>query len=643
MAFTTIASITWGSSPPIPATFYYESQRNGSAMEYKVKVVLGAVQGERYFGFPIYLQTTLDGVLKDTHTLKAASPSQWSDGSISYTSGWLSVPNKYSGTVGVRFRLYSGSGSTRDNYYPNKNETYSLPVEAQISTLTITSGYAGQDISLSVTRYGDQYTHDILYTYDGNDVTVCSGDTGDTYTVTPSWATIVQSFPSAQAVSMTFTINTYSEGTLVGTASYPITCPIRSDDYGPTAALTVSLDNTASVVLAGWGEAVAGYTKLAWDGSGSSAAGGASITNYAFAFGSITATGATSSGTTGVLQTVGTIVPTLTVTDSRGFTDTVTLTGIEVYQYNPPIITAASAVRCDSGGTPDEEGTYLKCDASITISDVNSHNTKTVTVAYKQEGGAWSSPVTVTLPATVGGGGISVAHSYAVKITATDAVGNSYNVELAVPTATITLHMRTGGLGVGIGKYVESDNLFDVAWDTTLEQDLSVGGDAGVTGDMAVGGDTSVTGDLDVGGAFTVGGQPLEIDLENDVTGILKPANGGLGSSSYVDISSELTFNKSSGSSTVSSHTAYKWGKLVQVTINLSTTASISAGSTMWFGLMNGHSPLMNATGFAYIGSSGAYVTAARIATTGNVRVHQLVGTVASGTTVSICITYLEA
>lgn len=77
---TSLASnVTWGASygsPTITVSFDYEYQRSGADMQYRIKTTVNAVSGQRYFGYPIYQDITLDGTKKETKTLKSASPSQ---------------------------------------------------------------------------------------------------------------------------------------------------------------------------------------------------------------------------------------------------------------------------------------------------------------------------------------------------------------------------------------------------------------------------------------------------------------------------------------------------------------------------------------------------------------------------------------
>ena len=125
MSYSSLGTVNWGTGPVIPVTISYDYQRSGSTMQYRIRVSLASITGASYFGYPIYLGLTLDGsAVVGSYTVKAASPNQWSS-PITYDSGWVNVYGKTSGTTSLRVRLYSGSGSSRDNTY-----AYSLPVSS---------------------------------------------------------------------------------------------------------------------------------------------------------------------------------------------------------------------------------------------------------------------------------------------------------------------------------------------------------------------------------------------------------------------------------------------------------------------------------------------------------------------------------
>ena len=142
-------------------------------MQYRIYVTVAPLTGASYFGYPIYLSVTVDGgSVCSGHTLKAASPSRWSS-AIEYDSGWVTAAGAV-GTAPLGIRLYSASGSARDDSYG-----YALPVERveDIGDFSLTAGDAviGQTGTLTLTRPGYGYSFTFSYALGSASGTLSSG------------------------------------------------------------------------------------------------------------------------------------------------------------------------------------------------------------------------------------------------------------------------------------------------------------------------------------------------------------------------------------------------------------------------------------------------------------------------------------
>lgn len=366
MSYTALDSIQWGGVPKIGVSFGYDSRRSGSAMQYRIYVTVAPLTGASYFGYPIYLSVTVDGgSVCSGHTLKAASPSRWSS-AIEYDSGWVTAAGAV-GTAPLGIRLYSGSGSARDDSYG-----YALPVERveDIGDFSLTAGDAviGQTGTLTLTRPGYGY-------------------------------------------SFTFS---YVLGAASGTLS--------------SAALR-TVSSSAGRVVYQW-----------------------------------------------------TLRPTVTVTDSRGRSVTVTGEAVTVAAYYPPAITASMAARCAADGTEKDDGAYLKVKCAAQCADVQGHNTVVLRARFRPVGGAWSG-YTALLPGAeqLLGGGLDSGTSYEVELSAEDTVGNVRVVRYTAATSRVTLHLRAGGMGAAFGKYAEQEAL-ECVWPAVFYGDVAVSGALTVNG-----------------------------------------------------------------------------------------------------------------------------------------------------------------
>ena len=245
---TTIATdVQWGSGPKIYFDFSYEKKREGSTQYYRISVSCDPVNGDSYFGFPIYVEISLDGVSKTSFTLKNVSPSQWYS-AISTTTDWLSVSNKTSGTTNLSIRVYSGLGSIRaDGKY-----SYSLAIDPAASTISCTPANIESNPTITISRASSNFTHTITYQFGTLSGTI---DTKTSDTSITSWtipAEFYAQIPNAKTGEGTLTCITYSGNTQIGA---PTTCKlsVTTDETKckPTVSGTVVDINDETIAVTG--------------------------------------------------------------------------------------------------------------------------------------------------------------------------------------------------------------------------------------------------------------------------------------------------------------------------------------------------------------------------------------------------------
>ena len=317
MSYTALDSIQWGGVPKIGVSFGYDSRRSGSAMQYRIYVTVAPLTGASYFGYPIYLSVTVDGgSVCSGQTLKAASPSRWSS-AIEYDSGWVTAAGAV-GTAPLGIRLYSGSGSARDDSYG-----YALPVERveDIGDFSLTAGDAviGQTGTLTLTRPGYGYSFTFSYALGAASGTLSSGAlrtvSSSAGRVVYQWTvpeSLAGELPETTHGTGTVTVKVYSGGTPVGSLSAAFTAYVP-ETMRPTAALTTEVVNDGTAAES-WGLCVQGVSRIRYAAT-AAAQGGASVRSVQFRFAGQELTG--TAGTTAVIGISGTLRPTVTVTDSQ--------------------------------------------------------------------------------------------------------------------------------------------------------------------------------------------------------------------------------------------------------------------------------------------------------------------------------------
>ena len=243
---TIATNVQWGSNPYISFDFSYEKRRDGSTQYYKLTVTCNPVTGARYFGYPIYLDVTVAGVRVLTRTLKEANPSQWSS-SITYTSDWIAVANKTTGTTTIRIRLYSGSGSTREKTYD-----YSLAVDPAASKISATDANIESTSTISITKYDTGFTTSVAYKAAGQSsytaIWTKESRTSYGWTVPKSLYSLI---PGKREIEITLRCQTYSGDTLIGKETCTLMATTSESKCKPSVSVTAVDTNENTIALTG--------------------------------------------------------------------------------------------------------------------------------------------------------------------------------------------------------------------------------------------------------------------------------------------------------------------------------------------------------------------------------------------------------
>lgn len=440
-----LGSTRWTSSnPAITLSFAYEKQRSGADMQYRTQITVSTITGSKYFGYPIYLKLTMGGELKETKTVKNASPSRWST-AITYTSPWYTVADKTSGTVPVFFNVYSGQGSSRSATY-----AYNLDVDPATSVISATNGTLGTALTLGITRYNTSFTDTITYKCGTVSGTVKSGSTATSVvwnTGNGNVVALAAQNTSGPTVDVTFTVTTYSGSTPVGSIDTTVKMAIP-DTVKPSVKL--SIEDTAGYDAI-YGAYVQGYSKPKITAT-PTLAYGSPIKTY-----SITSDGISYHAPYVIvaLRNRGSLEVTAQVTDNRGHTSEPVTENITVLGYAKPVVNLA-AYRCDANGNEDPEGAYMKIVVTSAISSLNGKNSATYKIEYP--GGTLTGSGTTfasnPLPCDV-----STTHQ--IDVTVTDKLSNTPATAVIPIAYTLTDYYHTGK-GISFGKVGTRDG-FDCA------------------------------------------------------------------------------------------------------------------------------------------------------------------------------------
>ena len=358
-------------------------------------------------------------------------------------------------------------------------------------TLTIPAVTAGEQVSVILSRPSRQYSATFTAAVAGVEEQVAMTILSENDTkVVYGW-----DVPLAWCSEVTDSVS--AAGTLAADIAFdsaidaldnPHVCTV-SEDFTfyvpewvrPTATLECTIVNDNSVAKS-WGLAIRDLSRISFSVT---AAGqqGATVEECTFSLGAQQL--AAFSGQTPPLSAAGQFVPTARVTDSRGRSVTVEAAPLTVWDYHPPKLSGISVMRCNSAGTADSNGAYLKVCASAACNPVDGRNGVSLTVRIRPVGGTWGSAVTLS-SGTAKVLSASASAVYEAEFTAKDTLGIVKTVTAVSGTAAVAFHLREGGGGAAFGKRAASDGLH-CAWDANFDGKVKVTGEVSA-GTLKVGG-----------------------------------------------------------------------------------------------------------------------------------------------------------
>lgn len=324
---------------------------------------------------------------------------------------------------------------------------------------------SGGTSSVSITRYNNSYTHDVTWKFGSHSHTETGVATSKSYTIPASW---LDAIPNSMTGTATITLVTKYNGVQIG---QPVTAQITITANVPPTYSGITYTYKGAAYSAGiTGALIAGYSNMRIAVSGASAKNGASIARYEFYKGSSLLASVNSSATsynydTPLFTAAETTTFKVRITDTRGKTVEATSGSYTIKAYALPALSNVSVYRSNSSGTATNDGTYIRILATATATPAENsitaltYATKAATDAY------YGAETNLTSGTPTIAPGFSNTTSYNVRITATDALGNSVYRYYTVPTQTFTMDFKVGGRGVAFGKVAETDDLVDSQWD----------------------------------------------------------------------------------------------------------------------------------------------------------------------------------
>ena len=388
-----------------------------------------------------------------------------SNGDHQLRSGTVTISHFAGGTrtfgAGINGWLYS---------YGNRSQSgvWDLPTIPRATQPSIPASFdVGTSVTISLPRASSSFTHLVEYSFNGQSGVIATAASTSVVWAVPT--SLANTRPNNVSGTGMITVKTYNGSTLIGAKTASFTALIPDTSAFRPSITNLSVTEADPTVAGHFSMYIQGKSKLRveFDSAG---AYGSTISKHVaalFMFDAPNIIYYSGFGiTTDPIATPGDGIVTAFPVDSRNRQSTIT-EGIAVASYTPPAVSTLTAIRTDSLGNPDDNGTYSLVTMTGSITALSNENTKTYTLKYKKRGDAIWIDVGVTpavgynLSTTQLLSGIGVDSAYDVRLDATDYFSTT-SATASIPTAFTIMDFHSDGKGMSFGKVADTPNRLEI-------------------------------------------------------------------------------------------------------------------------------------------------------------------------------------
>ena len=362
----------------------------------------------------------------------------------------------------------AGSQGYSTNYLLWSSVTITVTYEEAASVPTVSAGTValGTAVTISTNRASTAATHTLLFSFGSTTETIATGVT-DSVSWTPPLS-LASELPCAVSGACVITCNTFVNGNQTGSRTCTLNLTVPASVVPSITNIALSEGNPdLSGTISDYVRSLSRLTATV------TAAGiyGSTISSYRATVDGVTYSSA-SFTTSKPLSSDGDMTLSVTVTDSRGRSSTQAVV-FYVIPYDPPVITAMSAERCNSSGSaPQADGTQIRFSATGTVAPISDQNTVTCAVYYRlSTNTAWIKSADLTassyeLSVTNQrlGQTFDTLSSFDVMVRLADRF-NTVERFVSVGTKQVTMDFYRDGTGIAFGKVCENDGAVEVRQD----------------------------------------------------------------------------------------------------------------------------------------------------------------------------------
>lgn len=375
----------------------------------------------------------------------------------------FTVSHKADGTGSVEVRSWMDTHISAGVVEKSASLTLDTIPRATQPSVSSSSVDMGTEITVSTPRVSSSFTHDLAYSFAGGSYVSIATGVGTSY----KWTVpdLASKIPNAISGTLTIRCITKNGSTTIGTKTVSMTVQVPTDVVPSVSSIAAS--EAVEGLAAQFGAFVQNKSKITVAITATGAKG-STIKEYSATFQGKSYT--TSSWTSELLKTAGTLAIKVRVKDSRGRWSAYETLNITVLTYSAPKVQVLQASRCNADGTANTEGGYAKIVYKYSVSSVGGKNTAAMALNYKRStltdytplttGTALSADTSMVTTSAL----FSVDYQYDIQLTLSDYFGAITPVVTQLPTGAVILDLKANGKGIAFGKASEADGI-EFGWD----------------------------------------------------------------------------------------------------------------------------------------------------------------------------------
>jgi len=324
---------------------------------------------------------------------------------------------------------------------------------------SVSGNIIGESVTIQVERQFLELSHKLYYSFGSQNKVLMSDTVGTNYIFKPS-IQLCNQIPNSTSGKMTLILETYYKTQKIG-QDYQGTYAMNVPSHVKPVLNSVIPQCINPSCISTWNIYLKNISQCQLNVNAQGSYGSKITEIY------INNVKYTSSYIDKSLNIVGRKNYSIYVVDSRGRKSETMTQSIQIIDYSIPTLKVNTIYRCNQNGNSDDEGDFVKINASFSITSCSNKNNSIQSIQYKESTSSYySSGVSFENNTDIILNGFEMDKTYDFLITVQDTVGKKavYIGEGIIPTSKAIIDILKGGNGIAFGKMASDREVIDCGW-----------------------------------------------------------------------------------------------------------------------------------------------------------------------------------